>query len=686
MLGRVAALLALVVSLASCKNGLTSEFETTDVIYDVSVSATEHGTITAIPDRAFAGAEIKFIVNPQTGYKLNSLKLHQGGVSNLDGSNQTDINQNSQYVYRADMPAGGVWITADFSPLATSEQSVSLVTGEHGQVLATPTYGKAGTTVRLFSFLDAGYAMKSGYPLLTGATWVSGKEGYEFVIDGGENVTVSSEFEKPTTADGLIEIAQKAMDAEEYDAAFGFYEAAYQVDKTNNEAIFYSTIGKLLSIGTDPRVRVLLRKPGMVSTSTPGTINDWLDFGTSKSTNWLTTYTDDSGVVYKLPRLGAPAGNLFPGSFLNYDVYQKNTGKRKLFDILLFWDMIGNNPNGFNSFIDDSLEYVFGDEFEEASARAATLPSDAVVSLNEKFKENLDLSSIYGTDSTTVGRAELDVLFSFLRSMKAALEWGASYDWEMNLKIFLYEVGISDTVNDSLYKMSVKTIEPLIKDDESNISLARILPLRSQFMKCRDSGMMSKAMLDLQTAADSLDGSFSTVYGRFSESAKAKCGWMLGDSGFIKEFKSALASGSDFYFPTIPQYKTLFDAMEGQSSWVTADNARTGVNLRKLFTYGYLSVDRLIATESSGKAPLFFGFSGGEGNVVASESDIEQFDTFSMKFGQSFKDVFIKIKGIDASDYQWVSDVFPDIFPQSGDELDKAKTNVNILYDYYQRR
>jgi hypothetical protein len=679
--------------LSACGQAVSPEQEKIDVVYTASISASEHGTITAIPEQGIEGAEIKFSVNPEPGYKLKVFQVHNQGVSIASGANQTNVNQNVQSIYYHSMPKGGIYVTAEFVPLEGNEQSVSLKSGEHGTLIAVPASGLRGTKVRIYNYIEPGYSFKAGYPRLSGASWTEGKEGYEFTI-GGENVELAAEFERPDGADAVLAGARKAIAAEEYDAAFSFYEIAYQADKENPEAIFYSTLGKLLSIGADSKVRVLLRKTGMLTT-VPGIINDWLNFETGKSTNWLTEYTDDNGDTYKLPRLHPVDGNIFPSGFLNYDIYKDNIGRRMVFDVLLFWNMIGNNPAGFNDFLDDALKYVFGADFEEACSRTASWPggtADAPVELLPAIKAKFNLDAIYGSGTTLVGKAELNVLVSFLRFLKAAVEWAASYDWEMDLTLLRMPIGKEDTFNLLLNRSLTSNLRERINRERKYTVLAKYLPLRSRLMKTRNSGMMDKARSDFAKAVNLLNGSFDAFYGHFSPEAKTKYRWLTGSGGFIGQLKDALDSGGNFYIPEIPQYKSLFFVMENKTAWdVNAANSRHGVNLGKLFTPGYLAADRLVTVELSGKAPRFFGFNAGvTGEGIFDTADIARYDTFSMEFGRNFKDVFVKIKGKTADQYRWVSDIFPDLFPQpeGGNVPDQilAKENITLLYDYYQKR
>jgi hypothetical protein len=682
--------ISLIVMLGTCGQPVFPDLEKLDVVYTVNIKAPEHGYITAIPEQGIEGAEIKFSVNPEPGYKLKVFEVHNQGISIASGANQTSVNQNVQSIYYHPMPKGGIYITAEFVPLEVNERSVSLKTGEQGTLIAVPASGPAGTKVRIYNYIDPGYSFKSGYPQLNGASWTAGKEGYEFTI-GSENVELSAEFERPNGVGAVLASARSAIAAEEYDTAFSFYEIAYQADKTNTEAIFYSTLGKLLSIGTNSKVRVLLRKTGM-STTVPGIINDWLNFETSKSTNWLTEYTDDSLDTYKLPRLHA-ADN-FPSGFLNYDIYKDNTGRRMVFDVLLFWNMIGNNPAGFNDFLDDTLKYIFGADFEEACSRIAAWPEgtgDAPVELLPAIKAKFNLETIYGSEATMVGKAELDVLVSFLRSLKAAVEWAASYDWEMDLTLLRMPIGKEDTFNILLNRSLTSNLRDRIDKERKYTILAKYLPLRSRLMKTRNSGMMNQARADFTRAVHVLNKSFDDFYGRFTPSAQTEYKWLTGNGGFIKQLKDAMDSGGNFYIPAIPRYKSLFDVMKNQSAWINSENSRHGVNLGKLFTPGYLSADKLITVEPSGKAPRFFGFKAGvNGEGIFDTADIASYNTFSMEFGGNFKDVFVKLKGKTAAQYRWVSDIFPDLFPQpdGGDVPDQimAKENVTLLYDYYQKR
>ncbi len=658
--------------------------EEIDAMYDAKVGTMSNGTIIAIPEKGMEGAEIQFIINPDPGYKLRAIQVHVLGITNIDGGNVTQVYQNSQRIYFVNMPKGGALISGEFVPVSSTERSVTMETGTHGQVIVSPSSGVAGTVVKVFSYIDSGYSFKSGYPRLAGASWTSGKEGYEFVI-GSQNVNLISEFEKPSGIGDIISNARRAMDNEEFDTAFSYYEVAYQIDKTNEEALFYSILGKLISIGNNAKVRSLLMRAGMGNA--PGTINSWLNLETADTTNWLKTYTDDNNDTYTLPRLEPPG--VFPGGFLNYDIDRNNVNTRFGFDLRLLWNMIGNNPEGFNEYIETTLQEVFGGLFEEACARADLFPENQTITLNPVIAQKFRLDKLYGSGDITVGAEELDILIAFLRSLKAAVEWLYSYDWEMDLTVLRIEPGTGDTINMLLDHALVQNLDERLRIAKEYSLLARILPLRSKFMKLRDGALMGKSKTDFLLAVNQLNNSIDVFYSRLSSEAKGKYAWLAGSGGFAKQLKSAVDSGGNFYIPEIPQYKSLLYVMEGETGWITPAEAWHGINLGKLFEPGYLTANKIIVTEPGGKAPLFFGFKGTTtGTAIENFGEIATFDTFSLQLGQNFKNVFVKLKGKDVSGCRWVYEVFPDFFPQENDAVERAfaKTNVSTLFEHYQRR
>ena len=682
-------LLATVALLASCEQPYFSVRDRTEALYEVRVTPAANGRITAVPERAVEGTEVRFIVNPDPGYGLAALRFHAMGVSNIAGGNVTDVNQNQQWVYSFDLPRGGVWVTAEFSALPAGQHSVSLQAGERGQIIAATLngspHGPPGTRVRIFNQAEAGFSFAPGYPRLEGdgAAWVPGREGFEFTIGSG-NVTVLAEFARPDNVEDVLVRARRAMAAEEFDVAFGYYEIAWQVDRTNPEAIFYSTLGRLLSIGTESRTRVWLRRLGIGSA--PGSINELLDLSATGG-SWFGEFPDDDGVLHRLPSLNFPAG--FPhGGFINYDIVHVHGGTRYMWGILLFWNFIGNNPNGFNDFVDDGLRYVFGQRFEDAASRAAAFPSGTTVAIHPELVDRLSLDRLWGSDLVVAGRAELDVLFAFLRSLKAGFEWAASYNWEMDLTLLRIMVTNDFTFN-LLFERVLVNVDERLENDRNFSILPRFLPLRNpRFMRVRNPAMMASARANFAEATRMLDAAMDEFHARLAPDARNRLAWLAGGEGFASVLRASADSGGDFFIPEIPQYGTLFQAMEYREEWIPREESRLGINLGNFFTPGFLAVDRIVRTELGGRMPMFFGFrdaSVGAGTPIADIGEIESFDTFSLEFAPSFREVFVRLQGKDTADYRWVSDFFPDVFPQGADPVERLRAigNVRWLYEHY---
>jgi hypothetical protein len=103
--------------------------------------------------------------------------------------------------------------------------------------------------------------------------------------------------------------------------------------------------------------------------------------------------------------------------------------------ILFFCNLMGTNIHDLNDVVDDTLQYVFGDVFEAAADRAASLPSNTSFSIEKAIAKKLFVETIF-EDGDSIGSAELDLLFSFLRLIKSSFEWIAAYDLEFDRYVF----------------------------------------------------------------------------------------------------------------------------------------------------------------------------------------------------------------------------------------------------------
>ncbi len=162
-----------------------------DIKYAVSITAAEHGTVTADKTEAVAGETVTLTVTPDTDYELDVLTVKDAANNDITVTNNTFT-----------MPASAVTVTATFK-LQTF--TITRTTPEHGTVTADKTEAAAGETVTLtVSTNDAYYALKT-ITVMQGTTVIptTAVEGttnqYTFTMPKGE-VTITAEYEKLASA------------------------------------------------------------------------------------------------------------------------------------------------------------------------------------------------------------------------------------------------------------------------------------------------------------------------------------------------------------------------------------------------------------------------------------------------------------------------------------------------------
>lgn len=671
--------------LMGCDHSFNPDLNKLDTVFFARVKPMTHGSVTVIPDSGIVGTEIKVLVNPQPGYKLEPDSLQ----TLIIGSDREKVSIGTirDNDLRFQMMEGGVVISARFIPLSGSEHSVTVAETSNGNLTAYPLTGVSGNQIRIEVIPESGYALKDG-SLQANGIGIAGPPYNVTLADS--NIMVTAEFEKKGIAE-LVDIAGRTLTAAEYELAFAYYEAAYQMDPDNIEAIVYSSLGKMFNIIKNPKVRTLLKETGL--TRVPANIDELLAFQIAGPQGYLKEYYDyynypdtdpyTSDGIVTLPSLGSPQG--FPMGFLNYPIYQVLNSRRfgpdrELFDVLLFWNIVGNHPQGLNDFLNDSIKYIFGVEFNEAVARIAPLDSSRTVTFNATLRDTLKLDQIYGS-SSSIGRAELEMILGSLYALKGLLEALASYDWESDLSVLKVMVNYEDKINNIIAAMLDTTIKDRLDHSPDFSPLGKILPFRNHFFREQNAGLMSAAKADFQKAVTMLSPAFESCYTRFLPTAQTKYQWLQGTGGMFFVLKSAMNDGGVFYLPEIPRYKNLIYAMDGKTAWVSALEAKHGINLDKVFIPGYMSVDKLVFTEKAGKAPLFYGFKTGEtaGTAIAYDNPApDPYDRFSFEISSNFKDVFVKINGIVTQNRRWLSELFPD--------TELTRENGIQLYNLYQRR
>jgi hypothetical protein len=653
-----------------------------DVMYQVTVLKTENGTITAVPSQGFEGEEITLWANPRPGYYLQNNSLRFGDLTqgNQQGTNQP-IDE-KLLPYRFPMPARNIRVRGAFIPVPAGYYTVTVAPSAHGNVRAIIQSedgiqrGVPGTPVNLIITADSGYGIKEGSLTYNNQPI----RGSMFVMPA-QNVTITAEFEQKDVVHLLID-GKEALVNGNYDFAVDLFEAAYQKDTSNREAVVYSTLGKLGTILKNTRVRRELAQIGM--SSMPGSINGLMNGTVGEvSGAWLDIY---DGIT--LPKLGSPSG--YPNSFHNYYFYNQTynldgTCTMDHLTLLLFFNIISLNAGGYptriNLLLEDLLTDAFGNDFEEAAKRPASIGYADRFVIDPAMLQALAPMGLdqWFQEGDPIGQAEIDVLISFVRMVKAGVEWLASYNWEIDTSFIKVDwwyttvdmLNPNYVVNKILYDSYGLVQKFLASKVVDNTLLDKMLPLRNNFLKIRNNGMMTRAKNDFTLAVDTLKEAIDYYYSPGAQiSTKAltrlneKYPW-LGKS--LTSLKASIVTGGNFYIPKIlPQ----------TDSWnISESDAKYGINLGKLFTPGQLALNKLVSTETGGTTLKFFGFNVPEhGTAITEQSQLNLYENGSFEVNLvPVKEVLVK--GLDYNNKVWIHTIFPQML------LDMH--NVKPFYEYY---
>jgi hypothetical protein len=685
LLIKTALLLQLVTGLLliGCANPVDPDIDVREVLYQVTVLKTENGTITAVPGQGFEGEEISLWANPQPGYYLQSNSLRFG---DLTQGNQAGTNQpidEKLLPYRFPMPSRNIRVRGAFVPVPSGYYTVTVIPSAHGNIRAIiqsadgVQRGTPGDTVNIIITADPGYGIKEG----------SLKYNNSQLINGGsfsmppQHVTITAEFEQKDAAH-LLADGKEALESGNYDFAVNLFEAAYQREKGSQEAVIYSTLGKLGTILQSPRVRRELAQIGM--SSMPGSINGLMNRTTGNvSGAWLDVY---DGII--LPKLGSPSG--YPNSFHNYLIYnqtynQDGTCTMDHLTLLLFFNIIGlnagGNPNRINLLLEDLLIDAFGSDFEEAAKRPASMDYTDRFVIAPSMLQALAPMGLdqWFQDGDPIGRAEIDVILSFVRMVKAGVEWLAAYNWEIDTSFIRVDwwyttvsmLNPNYSVNKILYDSYGLVPKFLAAKVVDNTLMGKMLPLRNNFLKDRNNGMMARAKNDFALAVDTLKAAIDYYYSPGAQ-VSAKALTKLNDEypwlrKSLAELKTAIGTGGNFYIPeTLP----LTD------SWIISESdAKYGINLDKLFAPGQLALNKLVSNETGGTTLKFFGFNDLEnGTAITEQSQLSLYENGSFEVNLSpLKAVLVK--GLNYNDKVWIHTLFPSML------LDMH--NVKPFYEYY---
>ncbi|MDR1326723.1 MAG: Ig-like domain-containing protein [Treponema sp.] len=365
--------------------------------------------------------------------------------------------------------------------------------------------------------------------------------------------------------------------------------------------------------------------------STPKIIdlNSYDDEETGKHVTWYATenppgyyYSDGTYIlVTETPKYN-PDAQLMPGLpvpewFKDTNAYKDSLSMPHGFktpgtwELLLMANLLDKNSSGLNSALDDVLSSVFGTVFEDAVARANLLDYTTSFKVDEDTLDLLGVRDLFEGD-VNIGKAELDLLFSAMRVLKASLQWVSAYDWDTDL---------------SFLKTEWKGLDGSI----DKLSPAN-LPFRNNFMKDRNNGRMADSKASYSTAIETAIAAYESMIttnhlpqGVVDELKKYD--WIKDG---LSKLKTAINDGSTFYLKV------------GSGATYSNDstNALFGVNLGKFFTPGQFAIDKLITAD--GNAPKFFGMKDGQNTAIAAKDQIKGFEMIGFEFKTtSLKEVFV---------------------------------------------
>jgi hypothetical protein len=405
---------------------------------------------------------------------------------------------------------------------------------------------------------------------------------------GGEPVDVSA----------VISEGHDSLADEDYDKAIKYYQTAYAENNTDPEAITYSVLAELAAISIDPKVKNLLQ-------SRLGVENYPSTMGALFSTAWMTEYKDKNFSEF-LP------GLTVPGWFENTELYKGSlTGgvfkSTTTFSLLLAANLLDKNTSGLNDLFNGILDSVFGGKFNDIALRIDKLSPTAEITLDAKVTAALGLDELLEGDGLKIGKPELDVLIAGIRIVKATFEWIASYDWNSDLNFLKFDWTDIDDFNPKLSNTSVDN-----------------LPFKNGFLNSQDPTKLNAAKADYLAALAAISGAYNAIGERtyIPPGARDEINKNKWIKDGVDKLRTAIESGGMFW---------VSDEASGQTWNATEANAVFGINMGKLFTPNYVTLNTVV--ETTGDSPVFYGFTNGSssGTKITSAGQIDSYDTLGFK-------------------------------------------------------
>jgi hypothetical protein len=663
----------LVLILSACEHALGPLPERQFSFYTVYINDFEHGTVKVDPVTAKAGASISVEVNPDPGWILSG----DGGVIG-DGNLGLSFAAN-----HFDMPSSNVFLTVTLQPVPSGNFTITRGPVSHGSITPDVMYGLPGTTVTVSVVPKEGYALKTGGLQANGVV-VAGPP-YTFTI-GSQHITLTAEFEPLSDPLMLLARGKAALEAGDYDAAKVLFETAYNRDlNSNDEIIFWAALSKLAGLLIDTDVRANVFRSHLGISGYPGTLN--LLF----SNTWLTEYYygETTDFMY-LPRLSLPDGwgndSIHQDSLRGDSKNSMLTWRRDIWAVL-----VRRNARGFNEFLDDTLDFLFGEKFESIAALAGTM-GNTRIPVNSNIIKSLHLEDILN-DGDTLGKVELDLAFSVFRTAKAAAEYLAAYDWSIDTSIFPMDLLVE--FNNILDEILDWTNTKATSGGSDVNAVEAVLPFRAQVTKVRQAEMLVKARRDFTTAINCFEKAGDHYFGpgQIPQSILDVRGDYPWIPASLRALKTTLAdSGGRFYFSGDLgaavkdfikhwyEFGVVFNLPKG--NYTGSGTARYTLDVDKLFIPGQFSLGNLFATVN-GDTPRFYGFNGTDiqnGVLITTTSQISGFSRVGFKLNMNaIKEVFPQ-GFTQYGDEEWLHTFFPEVILNRD-----PYRNSERIYNYYYR-
>ena len=646
-------------TLSTCKNITLPEVDRR-LTYAIRIfPEPENGHLRLSEAKVIADSYITIYANPDPGFELTTIVLQMESQAN---ANPTSVNTPGPG-YSTQITSHTA-VTAIFSPITRANvYSVSVDPFvENGLIYPERvTYSQAqmNDPSNPLTALRINIIPQSGFDLVEGSLKVKRSGGGEISIsstlpyvfnlpDPGENLFIEGQFEWLDPSD-LKERASRYLRGGLYDTAAELYESAYQREKKDPELILYSTLGLLGDLLIDPDVRAIMGYGSLYFSPVPSTIEGWVGDDLYIASGGDLWYKEYAPTVYTPKAANLPKFyNRFSGFIKpfgdspiaqepgpeNIFLFTTDKGLRKdtreKFSSYIFWAMISSYRSGFNPFVDKVSRYVFGKKFDEALARAESFPENERVLLNSRLKDQFSLEDVYGSGDTYIGKPELDYIFANLLAVKAAFEFLSSYDLTIDLRNWLmdyiyWDHGLDEILNQMFSLLNHPNHKPLWQDPAT---VAKMLPLKNNFLTIREAGAMTRAKSTITKAAAKGVSSVNYWFGdsagqttKFSPTAKDERRWI---EQAWKQAKEALegVNGGIFYYPRLlPRSEPGSYWPDGSSGDYYPDplwdgrfvngievgkNKIFGVNTAKLFTPGTFTPTNLFTTEINGRAPKMF--------------------------------------------------------------------------------